>query len=53
MPIGSARSARNTRGLTTLTRSVIFQSNPWGGVGYDPPVWPPVGLGQVAGEKEG
>lgn len=36
-----------------LTVWRILRCNPWGGVGYDPPVWPPVGLGQVAGEKEG
>ena len=37
------------KGLT-LTAWRILRCNPWGGVGYDPPRWPPVGIGKVAGD---
>lgn len=31
-----------------LTAWRILRCNPWGGRGYDPPAWPPVGLGGTA-----
>lgn len=30
---------------TVLTAWRLMRCNPWGGRGYDPPAWPPVGLG--------
>ena len=35
-----------------LTAWRILRCNPWGGVGYDPPKWPPVGVGAVAGDLD-
>ena len=36
-----------------LTAWRIVRCNPWGGVGYDPPVWPPVtGFRDTAGPKD-
>ncbi|GIL64119.1 hypothetical protein Vafri_18082 [Volvox africanus] len=35
-----------TRG-TVLTAWRLLRCNPWGGRGYDPPAWPPVGLGAI------
>lgn len=35
-----------------LTAWRILRCNPWGGVGYDPPRWPPVGVGAVAGDLD-
>ena len=35
-----------------LTAWRILRCNPWGGVGYDPPSWPPVGIGAVAGDVD-
>eukprot|EP00955_Chlamydomonas_euryale_P042793 352421-Chlamydomonas_euryale.AAC.74 len=32
---------------TVLTAWRLLRCNPWGGRGYDPPAWPPVGLGIV------
>ena len=32
-----------------LTAWRILRCNPWGGRGYDPPRWPPVGVGGNAG----
>ncbi|KAG2493859.1 hypothetical protein HYH03_008075 [Edaphochlamys debaryana] len=32
---------------TVLTAWRLLRCNPWGGRGYDPPAWPPVGLGAV------
>lgn len=41
-----------TRGFV-LTAWRIIRCNPWGGTGYDPPVWPPVrGFRDTAGPKE-
>jgi putative membrane protein insertion efficiency factor len=35
-----------------LTAWRILRCNPWGGVGYDPPRWPPVGVANVAGDLD-
>lgn len=35
-----------------LTAWRILRCNPWGGVGYDPPRWPPVGIASVAGDLD-
>lgn len=35
-----------------LTAWRILRCNPWGGVGYDPPRWPPVGIANVAGDLD-
>ncbi|GLI64794.1 hypothetical protein VaNZ11_008200 [Volvox africanus] len=32
---------------TVLTAWRLLRCNPWGGRGYDPPAWPPVGLGAI------
>lgn len=32
---------------TVLTAWRLMRCNPWGGRGYDPPAWPPVGLARL------
>ncbi|KAG1675904.1 hypothetical protein FOA52_001561 [Chlamydomonas sp. UWO 241] len=35
---------------TVLTAWRLLRCNPWGGRGYDPTAWPPVGLGAIYSE---
>lgn len=44
--MGSYRKFGVWRG-TVLTAWRLLRCNPWGGRGYDPPEWPPVGLAAV------